>query len=249
MQQGVEQLPNGSEWLLLQSIGRSVQQLLLQAQRQRQLLQQRLDEISHSSHELEQSAALVTRNAEGQSESATVAAAAAEQLNVSIVQVAGRANESRQTSVQASEQLADSIDQLTNRVRHVRLNIRQLSLLRALIAGFQHHRGLSNGVLCGDQSLSQDLALTRQQLDRHIRTAQELAGMHQDAWNGLIDHWSRLRDGRNSDLANNLLQHHLIIRNSIFLMEDVATEVDLTEGREELGYLPCIWREVLQAAE
>jgi methyl-accepting chemotaxis protein len=117
--QGAQQPFASKEWLLLQPIGRSLQQWLHQAQRQQQLLQQRLDEISHSSHELEQSAALVTRNAEGQSESATVAAAAVEQLNVSIVQVAVLADESRQTSVLASGQLADSIEQLTNLVQQV----------------------------------------------------------------------------------------------------------------------------------
>lgn len=135
------------------------------------------------------------------------------------------------------------------KLQHRQLNIRQLSLLRALIAGLQRHRGLSNGVLCGDQSLSQDLATTRQELDRHIGTAQALASTHKDAWSGLIDHWSRMRDGRSNDPANNLAQHHLIIRNSIFLMEDVASEIDLSNGRAELSYLPCIWRDVLQAAE
>ncbi|SFP11655.1 nitrate- and nitrite sensing domain-containing protein [Pseudomonas borbori] len=133
--------------------------------------------------------------------------------------------------------------------QHIQLNIRQLALLRALISGLQRHRGLSNGVLCGDASLSQDLATVRQGLDRHIRAAQELDGTHRDAWHSLIDHWSRMREGRSSDRANNLAQHHLIIRNSIFLMEDVACEIDLSEGRAELGYLPCIWREVVQAAE
>lgn len=133
--------------------------------------------------------------------------------------------------------------------RHIQSNIRQLALLRALIAGFQRHRGLSNGVLCGDASMSQDLAGTRHQLDQHIQAAQQLGGTHRDAWNSLIDHWSRLREGRSGDAANNLAQHHLIIRNSIFLMEDVASEVDLSEGRATLGYLPCIWREVVQAAE
>ena len=138
---------------------------------------------------------------------------------------------------------------LRQRRRHIRMNISQLALLRALISGFQRHRGLSNGVLCGDASLSQDLAGARQGLDQHIRTAQELDSTHRDAWNSLIDHWSRMREGRISDPANNLAQHHLIIRNSIFLMEDVASEVDLADGRAELGYLPCIWREVVQAAE
>lgn len=134
------------------------------------------------------------------------------------------------------------------RRQHIQLNIQQLTLLRALISGFQRHRGLSNGVLCGDASLSQDLAVARQGLDQHIRAAQALDSTHRDAWNSLIDHWSRMREGR-SDQANNLAQHHLIIRNSIFLMEDVASEIDLSEGRAELGYLPCIWREVVQAAE
>jgi len=135
------------------------------------------------------------------------------------------------------------------RRRQIQLNIQQLTLLRALISGFQRHRGLSNGVLCGDASLSQDLAVARQGLDRHIRAAEELDSTYRDAWNSLIDHWSRMREGRNSNPANNLAQHHLIIRNSIFLMEDVASEIDLSEGRAELSYLSCIWREVVQAAE
>jgi len=133
--------------------------------------------------------------------------------------------------------------------QHVRSNIHQLALLRALISGFQRHRGLSNGVLCGDASLSQDLASTRQELDRHIRAAEELDSTHRDAWSSLIDHWSRMREMRSGDPVNNLNQHHLIIRNSIFLMQDVAAEIDLSEGRVELAYLPCIWREVVQAAE
>ena len=132
---------------------------------------------------------------------------------------------------------------------HIRSNVRQLALLRALIAGLQRHRGLSNGVLCGDAGMSQELAATRHTLDQQIRAAGEFGGSHRDAWNSLIDHWSRLREGRGGDAANNLAQHHLIIRNAIFLMQDVASEVDLSEGRASLGYLPCIWREVVQAAE
>ncbi len=58
-----------------------------------------------------------------------------------------------------------------------------------------------------------------------------------------------MREGRSHDRVNNLMQHHLIVRNSIFLMEDVASEIDLTQGLPELGYLSCIWHEVIQAAE
>ena len=118
-QHGGQQPISAAQWPLLQPVGRSFQQWLNRAQREQQLLQQRLDEISHSSQELEQSAALVTRNAEGQSESATVAAAAVEQLNVSIVQVAALADESRQTSVVASDQLAEGIEELTSLVHQL----------------------------------------------------------------------------------------------------------------------------------
>lgn len=110
---------SASHSILLKPLNRGFQQWLSREQRQQQLLQQRLDEISHSSHELKQSAALVTRNAEGQSESATVAAAAVEELNVSIVEVANLAEQSRQTGVVASEQLDDGITQLTNLVQQV----------------------------------------------------------------------------------------------------------------------------------
>ena len=133
--------------------------------------------------------------------------------------------------------------------RQLRLNITQLSLLRELIGGWQRHRGLSNGLLCGDNSLSQDLAAVRLQVDDHLLQATRLSGNQQAAWASLFDHWSRLRDVRNSDPANNLAQHHLIIRNAIFLMEDIASEFDLSQGRSELSYLPCIWHEVIQAAE
>lgn len=138
---------------------------------------------------------------------------------------------------------------LRQKQARIQTNIRQLVLLRTLLADLQRHRGLSHAVLCGDTSMSRDLANMRQQLDRHIRDAQTLSSNQREAWNSLIDHWSRLREGHSADPANNLAQHHLIIRNSIFLMEDVASEVDLSEGRAALAYLPCIWREVVQAAE
>ena len=63
---------------------------------------------------------------------------------------------------------------LRQKQAHIRSNVRQLALLRTLIAGLQRHRGLSNGVLCGDAGMSQELAVTRQTLDQQIRAAGEL---------------------------------------------------------------------------
>ncbi len=128
-------------------------------------------------------------------------------------------------------------------------NLQQLRLLRELLAGFQRHRGLSQGLLAGDQSLRADQEAVCEQLDRIIAGAAEIDARHAEAWSGVIDHWSRLRQGRVTDPVNNLQQHHLIIRNTIFLIEDIAAERDLGQGLTEFGYLPCIWREVVQAAE
>ncbi|HCF3627078.1 chemotaxis protein [Pseudomonas aeruginosa] len=129
-----DQEPLGAtDWVLLQPIGRSLQQWLHREHRQQQLLQQRLDEISHSSQELEQSAVLVTRNAESQSDAASMAAAAVEQLNVSIVQVAALADESRQSSLVASEQLSDGIGRLTELVQQVAEMTRQAETTNELI--------------------------------------------------------------------------------------------------------------------
>lgn len=127
------QEPAEDDWVLLQSIGRSWQRWLNRERRQQQLLQQRLDEISHSSQELEQSSVLVTRNAENQSDAASTAAAAVEQLNASIVQVAALAEQSRQSSLVASEQLSDGIGRLGELVQQVVEMSRQAETTNELI--------------------------------------------------------------------------------------------------------------------
>lgn len=91
----------------------SLQQDYHLSQRQQQILQQKLDEISHATQELEQSAVLVTRNAEQQSQSANTAAAAVEELNVSILQVAELASASQAASIETSKRVEQSSQQLT----------------------------------------------------------------------------------------------------------------------------------------
>ncbi|MBE0506843.1 MAG: chemotaxis protein [Marinospirillum sp.] len=99
--------------LPMQTTLQDLQQDYRQSQRQQQLLQQKLDEISHASQELEQSAILVTRNAEQQSQSANTTAAAVEELNVSILQVAELATSSREASIEAGKRVEQSSQQLT----------------------------------------------------------------------------------------------------------------------------------------
>lgn len=90
-------------------------------ERQRHALEQRLEEISHSTKELELSSLMVARNAETQSLSANTAAAAVEELNVSINQVASFANQSRSASLLASEQVKEGHLCLENLVTQIRV--------------------------------------------------------------------------------------------------------------------------------
>ncbi|MCG2579626.1 MAG: methyl-accepting chemotaxis protein [Marinobacter sp.] len=119
LEAGSPQQPAARVGPLLDPLAQRMQKLLGQARRNRLALQQRLDEISHSSQELEQSAVMVTRSAERQSDAASTASAAVEELNVGIREVAQLADTSRQSSVEASEQLEQSLEQLGQLVKRV----------------------------------------------------------------------------------------------------------------------------------
>lgn len=131
----------------------------------------------------------------------------------------------------------------------VEWNIEQLALLRDLLADFQRHRGLSNGLLSGDQSMRDELNTTRQRLDEKAAQAERFGGGQINAWRALLGQWRQLSKIEGREPEVNLQKHHRIIRDTIFLIEDIATELDLSGGRDELQYLTCIWGEVVQAAE
>lgn len=133
--------------------------------------------------------------------------------------------------------------------RAVECNIEQLALLRELLADFQRHRGLSNGLLSGDQSMRDELNTTRQRLDKKAAQAERFVGGQANTWRVLLGQWRELRQIEGRELEINLQKHHRIIRETIFLIEDIATELDLSGGRDDLRYLACIWDEVVQTSE
>ncbi|SEF66765.1 nitrate- and nitrite sensing domain-containing protein [Marinobacterium lutimaris] len=128
-------------------------------------------------------------------------------------------------------------------------NIEQLQVLRGLLADLQCHRGLSTGLLSGDKRLRQDVTSTCDRLDRSIRYAQTLDGSHAERWQSITRQWQAVRNVHGRDLAVNLMAHNKIIGDTIFLIEDIYAERDLCADSAELGYLVCIWREVVQTAE
>jgi len=134
--------------------------------------------------------------------------------------------------------------------RHQTLQL--LKSLRLLIADIQKHRGLSNGLLSGDTSLRHSLQHTRSAIEQNTSSLQQhnvyTYLISNERWQGHVDHWQRLKEANEITAENNLQQHHAMIRNLIFLAEDISNESGITNLPEHT-YAHCIWREVMQTAE
>ena len=135
----------------------------------------------------------------------------------------------------------------SQRQKRLTTNIGELKLLRTLLADFQRHRGLSTGLLAGNKGMKMELSVTRARLDNSIYQAQQLNSIHTTAWQPLLCQWQQIGQGSACDPATNLLHHHELIRTTIFLIEDIAGELELS--KEQQSYLNCIWKEVVQTAE
>ncbi|MEQ6884689.1 nitrate- and nitrite sensing domain-containing protein [Salicola sp. Rm-C-2C1-2] len=126
------------------------------------------------------------------------------------------------------------------------IQLTRLQSLRDLILNLQRHRGLSTGVLSGDSGMRAELENRRSHLDRLIREAPMDDARYAERWSGIADHWSRLRQTDNHTVENNLDQHHQIIRNALFLIQDIAADDRVAPHPANQR---CIWNEVLEAAE
>ncbi|MGM0449839.1 MAG: nitrate- and nitrite sensing domain-containing protein, partial [Pseudomonadota bacterium] len=130
--------------------------------------------------------------------------------------------------------------------RFRRIQLARLNSLRDLILNLQRHRGLSTGLLSGDDSMRGELITRRQHIDRIIHEAPMEDERYAERWSGIQDHWSRLRETDRHSVDNNLTQHHQIIRNALFLIQDVAADDRVAPHPASRR---CIWNEVLEAAE
>lgn len=132
--------------------------------------------------------------------------------------------------------------------------IEQLLLLRQLLETFQRHRGLSTGVMNGDASLKTELVDTQHTLldiEQRILTALPRQSAR---WQALLSQWHQIRQSveQTAQLTReqNLLNHHRLIRNTIFLFEDIAADMDLSHlSHADQQAFRVLWHEVPQTAE
>lgn len=134
--------------------------------------------------------------------------------------------------------------------KRLRDQLKQLLLLRRLLGEFQRHRGLSNGLLNGDNGLRNELGQTRRQLSDIEQQAGTLMPTLPGRWQALIAQWHKVRQDSESDQDQNLSNHHRLIRNTLFLFEDIACDMDLSRlDQQQQQTLQIVWHEIPQTTE
>jgi hypothetical protein len=128
-----------------------------------------------------------------------------------------------------------------------------MSKMRLLLAYIQKHRGMSMSFLNGGNNFTADINQLHLKIDEV--TAQIIALYpsinDNQRWIGLIDHWERIRKNYSTfEPDNNFEQHKKIIKNLLYLIDDIAQDCELLLlQNQQQKPIHIYWRELLTAAE
>ncbi len=125
--------------------------------------------------------------------------------------------------------------------------------LRHLLADIQQHRGLSSGYLNGDVNLMPRIEDLQKKIGQDIKQVNSINQwiICNNNWLAISSHWSRLKDQYTSNtIANNLQQHGKLIRNLLYLVEEMAEEHHLLHLESVSGVdIDFIWKDLLETTE
>ena len=118
--------------------------------------------------------------------------------------------------------------------------IETLKPVNRMVQAMQQHRGLSSGVLNGNEALKPQRAEKEQTVDKEMTAAEALmnpALIKSGAWQALRAEWSRLKsEGMGLPAQENLSLHTRMISTTLGAMSDVADDSQLTIDSEMAGY-------------
>jgi hypothetical protein len=128
-----------------------------------------------------------------------------------------------------------------------------LATLRLLLAYIQKHRGMSIGFINGGTDLAiqiNELHSKVESVTQHIIAINPSINDNQ-RWVSLIDHWQRIKANYPTfESENNLVQHNQLIKNVLYLIDDIAQDCELLLLKDQQQKpLYIYWRELLTAAE
>jgi hypothetical protein len=129
----------------------------------------------------------------------------------------------------------------------------KLGICRKLLAQFQQHRGLSNGILNGDITLTSRLGATSELIQQSITDIITLYPdiAENERWLSMDDHWRRLSVYyHNLSVRHNLEQHNKLVLNLLYLIDDIAVKNKLHQlHNTESKSIQYLWQELLFTAE
>ncbi|MGH1372881.1 MAG: hypothetical protein ACRBBW_12635 [Cellvibrionaceae bacterium] len=128
-----------------------------------------------------------------------------------------------------------------------------LAGFRELLSHIQKHRGLTSGYLSGGKALKLDVELMQSEVSLDLKNITRIDDSieNNSRWCGVTQHWARLAGNYPThSISHNLSQHNMLIKNVLYLIDDLAQECDLLllKSRDQKP-LHLYWRELLSAAE
>ncbi len=128
-----------------------------------------------------------------------------------------------------------------------------LSCLRSLLSHIQKHRGMTSGYLNGGTHLVGDIERLQRNVSRDFSSVVSIDDEidQNSRWCGITQHWARLAGNYTGHSPeHNLSQHNMLIKNVLYLIDDLAQECDLLLLKNPTDKpLHLYWRELLSAAE
>ncbi len=128
-----------------------------------------------------------------------------------------------------------------------------ISILKLLnlIAHIQKHRGLNAACIGGDNKAQTQLISLKALVSELISKIHNEQIVTDERWVAFLDHWSRLLEHNEQlTIVNSFEQHTRMIRNLIYLIEDLAEYSHLvSDYLPELPQIGYTWRELVSAIE
>lgn len=135
--------------------------------------------------------------------------------------------------------------------KHQKEGLTTIIQLKTLITYVQQHRGLTAAWLGGDTKVNSQLNRLKANIKNGIQGLSKSTINTDERWVAFVDHWQRLLDlNSTTSISNSFEQHTLMIRNLMYLLEDVAESSYLSsDDLPELPQVGFVWRETVSVIE
>ncbi|MFS1705023.1 nitrate- and nitrite sensing domain-containing protein [Alteromonas sp. AMM-1] len=123
--------------------------------------------------------------------------------------------------------------------------------IKKIISYTQKHRGLTASYLQGNQSVRNELLALKQQISGIADPLKHNDMLkREERWESYQDHWSRLKGNAESlTVASSFQQHTHLIETLLYLLEDVAENIEFGGEQQATPQIHFLWHEFPKVIE